>query len=152
MPTARQESFTFLSLSEGFGYPPFEAAFARCPMVLSNASSVGEIWSGHAKCVDPHDVEGIVAAWKWALELTPAQREAVVATQERRAREFTWSRAIHEYIAFWNRLVSKEGAAAERFSAKPGMAAYPVRRTANASRHHHHYHKLQHLRPAAQTV
>ena len=124
--------FSFLSLSEGFGYPPFEAAFARCPMVLSNASSVGEIWAGHAKCVDPHDVEEIVAAWKWALELTPPQREAVAATQERRAREFTWSRAIHEYIAFWNRLLNKDCAAAERFSATRGWKNHPVRRTAQA--------------------
>jgi glycosyltransferase involved in cell wall biosynthesis len=97
--------FTYLSLYEGFGYPPFEAAFARCPMVLSSASSVGEIWSGYARCVDPNDVEGIVAAWKWALSLGDAEREAVVAAQERRAHEFTWSRAVNEYITLWNGLV-----------------------------------------------
>ncbi len=101
--------FTYLSLCEGFGYPPFEAAYARCPMVLSSASSVGEIWSDHARCVDPHDVEGIVGAWKWALALTQSQREAVVACQERRAWEFTWSRTVHAYMAIWDRLVSKDG-------------------------------------------
>jgi len=96
--------FTYLSLSEGFGYPPFEAAFARCPMVLSSASSVGEIWSGHARCVDPLDVDGIVAAWTWALSLGAEARDAVAAGQERRAREFTWARAVTEYAAFWNGL------------------------------------------------
>jgi glycosyltransferase involved in cell wall biosynthesis len=101
--------FTYLSLYEGFGYPPFEAALARCPMVLSNASSVGEIWSHYARCVDPLDVEEIVAGWKWALGLAPMEREAVVACQERRAREFTWSRTVNEYMAFWNGLVSKHG-------------------------------------------
>ncbi|MHB1456387.1 MAG: glycosyltransferase family 4 protein [Armatimonadota bacterium] len=97
--------FTYLSLYEGFGYPPFEAALSRCPMVLSSASSVGEIWSHHAKCVDPLNIEEIVAGWKWALSLNDAEREAVVAAQEKRAREFTWSRAMNEYLAFWNRLV-----------------------------------------------
>ena len=105
--------FTYLSFNEGFGYPPFEAAFARCPMVLSNASSVGEIWSHHAKCVDPLDVEDIVAGWKWALTLAQPQLESVAACQERRAREFTWSRAVHEYIAFWNKLVRNDSAVAE---------------------------------------
>jgi len=95
--------FTYLSLSEGFGYPPFEAAYAHCPMVLSNASSIGEIWSHHAKCVDPKDVSEIVAGWKWAMALTSSQREAVVTCQKKRAMEFTWSRTIHEYMAFWER-------------------------------------------------
>jgi glycosyltransferase involved in cell wall biosynthesis len=98
--------FTYLSLSEGFGYPPFEAAFARCPMVISSKSSVGEIWSGYAKCVDPLNIEEIMNAWQWALALKPPQREYVVACQEKRAREFTWSRTINEYIAFWKRSVS----------------------------------------------
>jgi GT2 family glycosyltransferase/glycosyltransferase involved in cell wall biosynthesis len=113
--------FSFLSLSEGFGYPPFEAALARCPMVLSNASSVGEIWSDYAKCVDPYDVESIVAAWKWAFVLTPPQREAVVARQERRAREFTWSRAVNEYMAFWSSLVCKDSSVSDGCIATRGM-------------------------------
>lgn len=105
---------TYLSLCEGFGYPPFEAAYARCPMVLSSASSIGEIWRGHAKCVDPLDVEGIVAGWKWALALNDVERGIIVATQERRVREFTWSRAVTEYMAFWSKLVSNHGTMTER--------------------------------------
>jgi glycosyltransferase involved in cell wall biosynthesis len=102
--------FTYLSLSEGFGYPPFESAFAHCPMVLSSASSVGEIWSDHAKCVGPLDVEAIVAGWKWALALSPMEWEDVIVRQERRAQEFTWSRSMHEYFEFWNRLLSNDDA------------------------------------------
>ena len=93
--------FSYISLHVRFGYPPFEAAFARCPMVLSSASSVGEIWSGYAKCVDPLNVEEIIAGWKWALALSPRELEAVVACQERRVREFTWRRAVQEYTSFW---------------------------------------------------
>ncbi len=61
------------------------------------------------KCVDPLDVEGIVAGWKWALAHAEPEREAVVACQERRSQEFTWSRTVHEYITFWNKLVSNDG-------------------------------------------
>ncbi len=98
--------FTYLSLCEGFGYPPFEAAFAECPMILSNASSVGEIWSRHATCVDPLDVDAIVAAWKWALGLSPSQRETVAAIQKRRAQEFTWKRTVEQYITHWQHLLT----------------------------------------------
>jgi glycosyltransferase involved in cell wall biosynthesis len=97
--------FTYLSLYEGFGYPPFEAAFAGCPMVLSNASSIGEIWSQSATCVDPMDIEGIVSGWKWALSLSTSQRETVADNQARRAKEFTWGRAVHQYLMFWKKVV-----------------------------------------------
>ena len=101
--------FTYLSLCEGFGYPPFEAAHARCPMVLSSDSSVGEIWSGHAKCVDPIDVSGIVAGWKWALTLSDSERRAVIERQIERADEFTWKRCINHYIELYEELRQKSG-------------------------------------------
>lgn len=100
----RATVFSYLSLYEGFGYPPFEAALAGVPMVLSNASSVGEIWGGHARCVAPEDVGGIVTAWKWALALEGADRQLVVARQLRRAREFTWSRCAREYVGLYREL------------------------------------------------
>jgi len=107
---ARASVFTYLSLSEGFGYPPFEASVARSPMVLSKASSVGEIWAGHARCVDPLDVNAIITSWKWAMTLSAAERNAVVARQEARAREFTWRRALIEYAEFWDQLVNDNDA------------------------------------------
>lgn len=106
---SRAGVFTYLSLYEGFGYPPFEAALARCPMVLSSKSSVGEIWSGHARCVDPMKTEDIIAAWKWALSLDDRERAVVVKKQETRAREFTWSRTVQEYASFWKRVVRRDG-------------------------------------------
>ena len=105
---AKASIFTYLSLSEGFGYPPFEAAHANCPMVLSKASSVGEIWSNYAKCVDPLDISEIITGWKWALALTPPQREVVITCQKKRAGEFTWSRALNDYLAFWDLTMSKK--------------------------------------------
>ena len=110
----RAAVFSYLSLSEGFGYPPFEASFAGCPMVLSSASSVGEIWAGHAKCVNPRDLQAIVDGWKWALDLSPEEREVAIAAQLARAQEFTWRRCVEGYLAFWQRLASPEVGPAQR--------------------------------------
>jgi len=96
--------FTYLSLYEGFGYPPFEAAFAQVPMVLSNCSAVGEIWSNYATCVDPSNVREIVAAWKWGLNLQDGERQWIVERQKRRGAEFTWERCVTEYLQLYDTL------------------------------------------------
>jgi glycosyltransferase involved in cell wall biosynthesis len=98
--------FSYLSLYEGFGYPPFEAALAGVPMVVSAASSIGEIWSGHACCVRPTDVRGIADAWKWAIGLGPAERRAVVERQRARAGEFSWKRCVTEYLGLYRELAA----------------------------------------------
>ncbi len=96
--------FTYLSLYEGFGYPPFEAAMAGRPMVLSSASSVGEIWSGYARCSDPRDVRAIVEGWIWALNLGDGDRRALIERQRNRAAEFSWERSIREYFRLYESL------------------------------------------------
>ena len=101
----RQASvFTYLSVYEGFGYPPFEAAFAHIPMVLSNMSAVGEIWKGHARCVDPTDVREILAGWRWAYGLGPAERQNVADRQIAHARCFSWERCVTAYLDVYERL------------------------------------------------
>jgi glycosyltransferase involved in cell wall biosynthesis len=101
----RQASvFTYLSVYEGFGYPPFEAAFACIPMVLSNMSAVGEIWQGHARCVDPADIREILAGWRWAYGLGPAERQNVLDGQIAHARRFSWERCVNAYLDVYERL------------------------------------------------
>jgi len=96
--------FTYPSLYEGFGYPPFEAAYANLPMVVSAASSVGEIWSGYARVVEPTDVPAIVEGLKWALGLSGAARQAVVERQKARAAAFTWKRCVAQYLELYQAL------------------------------------------------
>lgn len=103
----RADVFTYLSLYEGFGYPPFEAAFANAPMVLSNRSSVGEIWDGYARCIDPTDIDAIVTGWRWALGLSSIERETVALRQRHRAETFTWERCVTEYIDLYADLCTR---------------------------------------------
>ena len=100
----RAQVFTYLSLYEGFGYPPFEAAYAGTPMVLSSRSSIGEIWRDHACCVDPTDPAEIVRAWQWALSLNEEMRTAVLQRQARRAAEFSWKRCVQSYLDLYEEL------------------------------------------------
>jgi len=100
--------FTYLSVYEGFGYPPFEAAFARIPMVLSRMSAVGEIWQRYARCVDPTDVREILAGWRWAYGLTSEERQNVADIQFARAIYFSWERCVTAYLNLYERLASAE--------------------------------------------
>jgi glycosyltransferase involved in cell wall biosynthesis len=93
--------FTYLPIMEGFGYPPFEAAAFGCPLVLSDRSSVGEIWRQSARCVDPLDVDSIVASWEWALDLCGQDRLDVAARQRETVRRFEWEACCREYAKVW---------------------------------------------------
>jgi len=104
----RQASvFTYLSVYEGFGYPPFEAAFARIPMVLTNMSAIGEIWHNHARCVDPTDVREILTGWRWAYGLRPEERLNVSEKQIARAGFFSWERCVAAYFDVYERLANR---------------------------------------------
>ncbi len=52
----------YISLYEGFGFPPFEAALNGKASILSNAGSLPEIYSGTAVFVNPLDVSQIANA------------------------------------------------------------------------------------------
>jgi glycosyltransferase involved in cell wall biosynthesis len=93
--------FTYLPLMEGFGYPPFEAAAVGCPLVLSDRSSVGEIWSESARCVDPTDIDAIVTAWEWALDLGESDRLEVAAQQRRTLERYSWATCYQGYAKAW---------------------------------------------------
>lgn len=44
--------FLYLSKAEGFGLPPLEAMFHLCPPIITNATSLGEIYEGWKYSVD----------------------------------------------------------------------------------------------------
>ena len=51
--------FVFASLYEGFGLPPLEAMASGCPVVVSRAASLPELFNGAAFFCDPYDPEDI---------------------------------------------------------------------------------------------
>ncbi|MCK5266983.1 MAG: glycosyltransferase family 4 protein, partial [Spirochaetes bacterium] len=60
--------FLFLSLYEGFGLPPVEAAACGTPSLVSNTSSIPEIAKGFGKMVNPYNPGKASKELKYLLE------------------------------------------------------------------------------------
>lgn len=58
------EAFLFLSLAEGFGFPPIEAMQLETPVICSDRSSLPEVVGDAAVCVNPEDYRQIAEAIK----------------------------------------------------------------------------------------
>lgn len=56
------KAFLFLSLAEGFGFPPIEAMQLETPVVCSGLSSLPEVVKDAALLVDPQDADAVAQA------------------------------------------------------------------------------------------
>lgn len=86
--------FVFASLYEGFGLPPLEAMSSGCPVVLSRAASLPELFEGAAIFCDPYNPDDIASAISRALNaplLTAQESETFAAN-------FTWNRCAREVL------------------------------------------------------
>jgi glycosyltransferase involved in cell wall biosynthesis len=55
----RAEIFIYASLFEGFGIPPLEAQACDCPCLVSNTTSLPEVYADSVEYCDPYSVESI---------------------------------------------------------------------------------------------
>ena len=88
--------FLFLSLQEGFGFPPLEAMQLGVPVVCSNVSSVPEVVGDAAVLVNPNDAEQ-VADQLLRLETDRELCGQYITKGYRNAERFLWERRIGEY-------------------------------------------------------
>jgi glycosyltransferase involved in cell wall biosynthesis len=79
--------FVFPSLYEGFGLPPLEAMSSGCPVVVSRAGSLPELFDGVAFFCDPYDPEDIATAIQRAVESPRSAAGDLKAF----ARKFSWA-------------------------------------------------------------
>ncbi len=61
--------FVYVSLLEGFGLPPLEAAACGAKVLTSNNSGMSEVMQGIATFVDPCDVQSITDGLQHAMQL-----------------------------------------------------------------------------------
>jgi glycosyltransferase involved in cell wall biosynthesis len=71
--------FLFLSLIEGFGFPPVEAMRHGTPVVCSDIASLREVTRGAATYVSPHDPAAVASALCDVLQAGPPDREVIAS-------------------------------------------------------------------------
>jgi glycosyltransferase involved in cell wall biosynthesis len=69
--------FVYPSLWEGFGLPPLEAMFLRCPVAASNVSAIPEVCRNAPFYFDPTDVDSIAQALSRGVSDTDARQQAI---------------------------------------------------------------------------
>lgn len=105
---AHARALIYPSLYEGFGLPPIEAMAHGCPVIVSSAPSLVELTGDAAVQVDPHDVEGMVAALLRVAE-DHRWRENLARRSLQRAARFSWERTARETLAVYQSVRGARG-------------------------------------------
>ena len=95
--------FLFLSLIEGFGFPPLEAMQLGCPVISSGRTSLNEVLGDAAMVVDPVKPQEVAEAMEKLQNNEELQRELVKRGYEN-IKRFTWDKQLPKY---WEELFSK---------------------------------------------
>lgn len=90
------KAFLFLSLVEGFGFPPIEAMQLKTPVVCSNLSSLPEVVGDAALLVNPRDMSEVANA---LIRVTTddAYAQELVAKGLKNAERFNWEKTGDRY-------------------------------------------------------
>lgn len=90
------KAFLFLSLVEGFGFPPIEAMQLETPVVCSGVSSLPEVVGDAALLVNPHDANAVAQA---LIRVTTddAYAQELVERGLHNAERFNWEKTGDKY-------------------------------------------------------
>lgn len=93
---AQASVFLFLSLKEGFGYPPIEAMQLGVPVICSNASALPEVVGNAAVLVNPEDVQQVA---KVLMELLAdvKKQETLICEGYKNIKRFVWEKQTRLY-------------------------------------------------------
>lgn len=99
---ANSTVFLFLSLIEGFGFPPIEAMQLNVPVICSNSSCLPEIVGNAARLVDPEDSQTVAEVLNSLLS-DEKQRKMLIQLGKENVKRFSWdSRAKLYWKAILN--------------------------------------------------
>ncbi|MDX1501717.1 MAG: glycosyltransferase family 1 protein [Thermoanaerobaculia bacterium] len=99
------ELFLFPTLYEGFGLPVVEAMASGTAVITSSNSALKEIAEGHARLVDPLDVEKIAQAIA-GLMGDPERRLELSRAGLERAEQFRWERTARQTLAVYEKALA----------------------------------------------
>ncbi|MBK1882480.1 glycosyltransferase family 4 protein [Luteolibacter pohnpeiensis] len=95
-------SLIFLSLAEGFGFPPLEAMACGLPVIASNLTSVPEVVGDSGILVDPTDCDEITNAML-KVALNEPFRISLRNSALSRCQSFTWEKAAQRTVDAWRK-------------------------------------------------
>lgn len=98
---ADARGFLFLSLVEGFGFPPLEAMQLKTAVICSGISSLPEVVGDAALLVNPTDYEEVAAAMEKLSQDEMLQKE-LIESGSKNVERFTWDKIVKQY---WKALV-----------------------------------------------
>lgn len=96
--------FVYPSKYEGFGMPPLEAMAHRCPVAVSNTSSLPEVVGDAGEYFDPEDADSVANAIVRILS-DSAYRSDLVNRGTERLKQFSWNRCALETIEVYKRIL-----------------------------------------------
>ncbi len=86
----------FLSYEEGFGIPPLEALSCYSMPIVSNVSSIGELFSDYLPSFPPDDASSIAA---FIAGLSPAQKEKKMKEARKLLlKKYSWKEILPNYL------------------------------------------------------
>lgn len=88
--------FLFLSLIEGFGFPPLEAMQLKTAVICSGISSLPEVVGDAALLVEPTDYEAVAAAME-KLSLDEKLQEELIQKGWQNVVRFSWDDIVKQY-------------------------------------------------------
>ena len=97
-------AFIYPSRYEGFGIPPLEAMFLRCPVICSNSSSIPEVVGDAGEYFDLDCRDSLRAAIERVLQ-SKERRKFLIQKGIERCEVFSWERCASETLAIYQSLV-----------------------------------------------
>lgn len=92
---------------EPFGLSILEAGLSGCALVLGDIPSLREVWDDAALYVRPDDTEGLTQVLQRLIR-EDSYRRMYADRALKRAREFTPSRMVRQYLAIYRNLMSEK--------------------------------------------
>ena len=96
--------FVFPSFYEGFGLPGLEAMAAGVPVVVSDKSSLPEVYADAAIYFDPFNPENIADKIKIVLDNDKLKQELIVKGKTQAAK-YSWRKTAHQTLEVYHKVV-----------------------------------------------
>lgn len=97
-------AFIFPSLYEGFGIPVLESFACKCPVIVSNISSLPEVAGDAAAYVDPLDEQNIFSIVEKVIE-DSSYRKELVDLGIKRNMTFSWQKNRNETEQLYQKII-----------------------------------------------